>query len=77
MVTAPIHKSVLTQAGFQYPGHTEYLAHLTDTKRAVMMLASDILKVVPLSIHIPLREVASRLSKESIIETAEIVLAAV
>ncbi len=60
VVTAPIHKSVLTQAGFQFPGHTEYLAHLTGAKRAVMMLASDILRVVPLTIHIPLREVAAR-----------------
>lgn len=76
VVTAPIHKWVLTQSGFGFPGHTEYLEHLTGAKRAVMMLASDALKVVPLTIHIPLREVPSRLSKERIVETGEIILAA-
>ncbi len=76
VVTAPIHKWVLTESGFGFPGHTEYLEHLTGAKRAVMMLASDMLKVVPLTIHIPVREVPSRLSKESIVETGEIILAA-
>ncbi len=76
VVTAPIHKWVLTESGFGFPGHTEYLEHLTGAKRAVMMLASDALKVVPLTIHIPVREVPSRLSKESIVETGEIILAA-
>jgi 4-hydroxythreonine-4-phosphate dehydrogenase len=76
VVTAPIHKWVLTESGFQFPGHTEYLEHLTGAKRAVMMMASDALKVVPLTIHIPVREVPSRLSKERIVETGEIILAA-
>ncbi len=75
IVTAPIHKSVLTESGFAFPGHTEFLAHLTGAKHAVMMMASGKLKVVPLTIHIPLREVPSRLSKEAIVETGEIVLA--
>jgi 4-hydroxythreonine-4-phosphate dehydrogenase len=74
IVTAPIHKSVLTQSGFAYPGHTEYLQHLTGAKRAVMMLASDELRVVPLTIHIPLIDVPRSISKDFIIETAEIML---
>jgi 4-hydroxythreonine-4-phosphate dehydrogenase len=74
VVTAPIHKWVLTESGFPFPGHTEYLEHLTGAKRAVMMMASDKLKVVPLTIHIPVREVPSRLSKERIVETGEIML---
>jgi 4-hydroxythreonine-4-phosphate dehydrogenase len=74
VVTAPIHKWVLTESGFEYPGHTEFLENLTGAKRAVMMMASDLLKVVPLTIHIPLREVPSRLSKERIVETGEIIL---
>jgi 4-hydroxythreonine-4-phosphate dehydrogenase len=65
---------VLTESGFPFPGHTEYLEHLTGAKRAVMMMASDKLKVVPLTIHIPVREVPSRLSKERIVETGEIML---
>jgi 4-hydroxythreonine-4-phosphate dehydrogenase len=76
VVTAPIHKWVLTESGFGFPGHTEYLEHLTGAKRAVMMLASDRLKVVPLTIHIPVREVPSQLSKDRIVETGEIILAA-
>lgn len=74
VVTAPIHKWILTESGFTFPGHTEYLAHLTGAKHAVMMMASDKLKVVPLTIHIPVREVPSRLSEERILETGEIVL---
>ena len=45
VVTAPIHKAVLAGAGFGFPGHTEFLASLTGAKHAVMMLASDKLKV--------------------------------
>jgi 4-hydroxythreonine-4-phosphate dehydrogenase len=76
VVTAPIHKAVLAGAGFGFPGHTEYLAALTGTKRAVMMLASDKLRVVPLVIHVPLARVPALVSTNGIIETGEIMLAA-
>ncbi len=76
LVTAPINKSVLAQAGFAFPGHTEYLAHLTGAPRAVMMLAGKDLRVVPQTIHIPLKDVPAALDTESIVETAEIILAA-
>jgi len=76
IVTAPINKAVLTRAGFEYAGHTEYLAHLTGARRAVMMLAGAGLRVVPLTIHIPLAEVPSHISKEAIVETGEIIMAA-
>jgi 4-hydroxythreonine-4-phosphate dehydrogenase len=76
MVTAPIHKAVLAGAGFAFPGHTEFLAHLTGAKRAVMMLASPALKVVPLTIHIPLARVPAAITAPAIVETGEIVLAA-
>lgn len=56
VVTNPIMKSVLYEGGFAFPGHTEYLAHLTGTKTApVMMLASPHLRVVPVTIHVSLR----------------------
>ena len=74
MVTAPIHKAVLIEAGFAYPGHTEFLEHLTKASRAVMMLASEKLRVVPLTIHTPLANVPGAITIESIEETAEIVL---
>jgi 4-hydroxythreonine-4-phosphate dehydrogenase len=76
IVTAPINKAVLAQSGFGFPGHTEFLAHLTKISRAVMMLASDKLRVVPLTIHIPIRDVPRAISQDAIVETAEVVLAA-
>ncbi len=74
VVTAPINKAVLMQAGFGFPGHTEFLAHLTGTGRAVMMLASETLRVVPLTIHMPLAEVPGAITTEGIVATGAIVL---
>jgi 4-hydroxythreonine-4-phosphate dehydrogenase len=78
LVTAPIHKSVLIQAGFGFPGHTEYLAALTGYERAVMMLASSDtdppLRVVPFTIHIPLKEVFAALDTDAIAATGAIVI---
>jgi 4-hydroxythreonine-4-phosphate dehydrogenase len=75
-VTAPIHKAVLNSAGFGFPGHTEFLAHLTGARRAVMMLAGDQLRVVPLTIHMPLNAVPGAITKQSLFDTAEIILTA-
>ena len=74
VVTAPINKAVLMQSGFGFPGHTEFLAHLTGTPRAVMMLASKELRVVPLTIHMPLARVPGAVTAEAIVETGIIVL---
>ena len=76
VVTAPIHKAVLNSAGFGFPGHTEFLAHLTGARRAVMMLASDQLRVVPLTIHIPVADVPAAIDKQSVFDTGEIILTA-
>jgi 4-hydroxythreonine-4-phosphate dehydrogenase len=76
MVTAPIHKAVLAGAGFAFPGHTEFLAYLTGARRAVMMLASDVLRVVPLTIHLPIAKVPGAITSQAIVETGEIVLTA-
>jgi 4-hydroxythreonine-4-phosphate dehydrogenase len=76
IVTAPINKHVLMQTGFAFPGHTDFLQALTGAKRAVMMLASKALRVVPLTVHIPLADVPKKITYEAIIETAEITLAA-
>ena len=75
VVTAPINKARLLAAGFPFAGHTEYLAELTGAPRAVMMLAGGGLRVVPLTIHIPLVEVPAAISERAILETAEIILA--
>ena len=56
LVTNPIHKDSLYRAGFPHPGHTEYLAELAGTGEApIMMLACPVLRVVPVTIHLPLR----------------------
>jgi 4-hydroxythreonine-4-phosphate dehydrogenase len=76
VTTAPINKAVLMQAGFEFPGHTDYLAKLTGAPRAVMMLAGEQLRAIPLTVHIPLALVPRAITALSIVETAEIVLAA-
>jgi 4-hydroxythreonine-4-phosphate dehydrogenase len=76
LVTAPIHKKVLNAGGFAFPGHTEFLAHLTGARRAVMMLASDRLKVVPLTIHMPVAQVPKAVTKQAVFDTGEIILTA-
>jgi 4-hydroxythreonine-4-phosphate dehydrogenase len=79
VVTNPIAKSVLYRAGFRHPGHTEFLAELAAaggaTPQPVMMLWSPALVVVPVTIHLSLREAISRLSSELIVSTARIVVA--
>lgn len=73
LCTAPIHKKALQDgAGFAFPGHTEYLAHLAGVRRVVMMLACPDLRVVPATIHIPLSEVPGALTAEVLRETIAI-----
>lgn len=73
VVTAPIAKAPLYEAGFAFPGHTEFLAELTErtnfdgARGPVMMLTSGGLRVVLISIHQPLREVADHLTIEKIV----------
>ncbi len=77
VVTNPISKVVLTRAGFPHPGHTEYLAALGaepgEELHPVMLLASDALKVVPVTIHMPLKSVHDVLTTELILRTIRIV----
>ena len=71
--TAPIHKKALKDgAGFAFPGHTEYLAHLAGVARVVMMLACEELRVVPVTIHIALKDVPGALTEEALAETIRI-----
>jgi 4-hydroxythreonine-4-phosphate dehydrogenase len=79
VVTNPIAKSVLYRAGFKHPGHTEFLAELAasggKTPLPVMMLWSETLAVVPVTIHLPLREAITTLTTDLIVETARITAA--
>ena len=71
IVTAPLDRAALFAGGYSHPGHTEMLAELTHS-RVAMMLASDRLRVVLATTHLPLRDVAGRLSEDLIVEIAEI-----
>ncbi len=77
IVTNPIHKSALYDAGFTYPGHTEYLA--SKSRRAgpvVMMLACPQLRVVPVTIHVALKQALQALTTEGIVAQARATAAA-
>jgi 4-hydroxythreonine-4-phosphate dehydrogenase len=77
VVTSPIHKATLYKAGFKYPGHTEFLASLCanggGAPLAVMMLMHDDLRVVPLTVHVPLREVPGLITPKLIRDTVMVV----
>src|SRR5919197_166862 len=78
MVTNPVAKSVLYRSGFAEPGHTEFLATLVEemtgtSAQPVMMLWSPELAVVPVTIHLPLSEVPTRLTTRLIVDTGRIV----
>lgn len=78
VVTSPIDKKALYDAGFAHPGHTEYLAELCGTLTEttltpVMLLTGPELSCVPVTIHVPLAEVPSRLTSDLIVETGRIV----
>lgn len=72
LVTCPINKAAMAAAGFDFPGHTELLAQRTGTRRVVMMLAGEKLRVVLVTIHTALSLVAGMLSLEKILETITI-----
>ena len=72
IVTNPIQKKTLYDAGFEYPGHTEFLAKLARmTKPPIMMLACNALRVVPVTVHQALAEAIQSLNQEKIITAAE------
>jgi 4-hydroxythreonine-4-phosphate dehydrogenase len=71
VVTNPINKAALYQAGFAYPGHTEFLAELTGAKgQQIMMLASPMLRVVPVTVHASLRDSIAMLTTDMIVAAA-------
>jgi 4-hydroxythreonine-4-phosphate dehydrogenase len=74
IVTNPIQKHTLIQAGFKHPGHTEFLAHLADgSPTPVMLLVSTEIRVIPITIHEPISRVASLLTTDLIIQSCLII----
>lgn len=76
LVTNPIQKATLQNTGFAFPGHTEYLGHLAGGADAVMMLLIEELKVVPVTVHVAIKDVATTLSTSAIIHCARVTAAA-
>ncbi len=73
LCTNPINKKALKDgAGFAFPGHTEFLAHLSGAVRPVMLLTGPQLRVVPVTIHLPLAEVTRSLTAELLAETLRV-----
>jgi 4-hydroxythreonine-4-phosphate dehydrogenase len=73
MVTAPVQKDIINQAGIPFSGHTEYLAEICGVKKPVMLLTTNSLRVALATIHMPLREVPDTITTALIIEISEIV----
>jgi 4-hydroxythreonine-4-phosphate dehydrogenase len=72
IVTAPVHKAVINDAGFAFTGHTEFLAEHAGVRRVVMMLASGPLRVALATTHLPLADVPRALTRESLDDTLRI-----
>ncbi len=74
MVTAPLSKKHLNEAGFHYPGHTEFLAHLGGVSEVAMAFLTEKLKVVLATIHVPLRTVIDLITPETVLAKLAIIL---
>ena len=73
IVTNPINKNIMYQAGFKYAGHTEFLATFSKKNiQPVMMLVSEYLKTIPLTIHVPIKDVPNLITRELIVSTVKI-----
>lgn len=73
IVTAPVEKHALHVAGFRFPGHTEWLAHLAGDVDVAMMLAAGALRVVLVTTHVALRDVPALLTTDRVVRTGRVV----
>jgi 4-hydroxythreonine-4-phosphate dehydrogenase len=72
MVTAPVHKGIINDAGIAFTGHTEYLAETTGTAQVVMMLVGGGMRVALATTHLPLTQVSAAITRESLTTTLRI-----
>ena len=77
IVTAPLNKDALNQAGYHFPGHTQILAHLCGVEDAVIMLTADALRIVHVSTHVALRDACDQVTKERVLRVMQLGEAAV
>jgi len=73
LLTGPVNKGVINESGIEFTGHTEFLAKLTKTSKTVMLLATDQLKVALATTHLPLKEVANNITRESLSQVISII----
>ena len=73
LITGPIHKGIINQAGITFTGHTEYLEKKTSSKKTVMMLATDNLRVALATTHLPLSKVPENINQESLRQTITVI----
>lgn len=73
MVTGPLHKGIINDAGIKFSGHTEYLAERSQARLPVMLLATATLRVALVTTHLPLREVADAITGDLIMDVCRIV----
>ena len=73
IVTAPVHKGVINDAGIPFTGHTEFLASLCDAEHVVMMLATASLRVALATTHLPLRAVPDAIGRASLVRSVEVI----
>lgn len=73
LVTGPLHKGVINDAGIDFTGHTEYLAQRCGAKLPIMMLATASLRVALVTTHLPLKDVSAAITKKAVIQTCEII----
>lgn len=73
ILTPPVQKGIINDAGFAFTGHTEFLAALCDIKTVVMLFVSPDLKVALQTTHLPLKEVSNKISIEKIVETVSVI----
>ncbi|WP_198263174.1 4-hydroxythreonine-4-phosphate dehydrogenase PdxA [sulfur-oxidizing endosymbiont of Gigantopelta aegis] len=66
LITGPIHKGIINEAGIPFTGHTEYLAAQTDTQKVVMMLATEEMRVALATTHLPLKDVSDAITADSL-----------
>ncbi len=72
LVTGPVHKGIINEAGIPFTGHTEYLADKTGTEKVVMMLATEEMRVALATTHLPLKDVASAITRDSLTQVLSI-----
>ncbi len=72
IVTAPLNKDALNQAGYSFPGHTQILAHLCGVSDAVMMLVADSLRIVHVSTHVSLRDACDLVTRERVLHVMQL-----